>query len=61
MSLTPRLTYLLENIVPSLCRALSEREDISLEPLDVLELFTNADPSRNKSATQWEMILKTKS
>lgn len=52
-SLTPRLQYLLQHYGERLSMVIFDREGAKYSPIEALSVFSDADPSHNKSATQW--------
>jgi hypothetical protein len=52
-SLSPRLQYLLDHYGQQVSGFMDAQEGLKLDARKCIEVFANADPSRNKSATQW--------
>lgn len=55
--ISPRLQYLIDHYGAQLCEHLDGHDGIGYQPDQAVLAFSKADPSRNKSATQW--LIKT--
>jgi hypothetical protein len=56
-NISPRLQYLIDHYGVQLSEHLNGHDGIGYEPGEAVLAFSEADPSRNKSATQW--LIKT--